>query len=366
MMKIKEKKKVLLICPYPIGGAPSQRFRFEQYLSFLQEIGYQITAKPFIDQKTWELLYKPGLFFQKTIGMVKSFIKRFLLLFQVHKFDFIFMHREAMQFGPPIFEFILCKVLKKKVLYDFDDAIWLKNHSDSNAMLSFTKWYSKVNSICGWVTAIQCGNQYLANYAKQFNTDVTIVPTSIDLVGKHNKMIQYEKDVVSIGWTGSHSTMHYLDFIVPIIEQLEKKYAIKFVVISDRDPNYDLNSLDYFKWDKATEIDDLAKIDIGIMPLKNNEWAEGKCAFKGLQYMALGIPTVMSPVGMNKDLIQHGENGFLVDSVEDWYDQLSRLIEDASLRKKIGLAGYQTVQNQYSVEALKPIYLSLFDKMGKN
>jgi len=359
-----QKTKVLLICPYPIGGAPSQRFRFEQYLSFLSENGFEITPKPFIDQKTWGLLYKPGLFGQKTVGMLKSFIKRFGLLFALNKFDFVFMHREAMQFGPPIFEFILCKVFKKKVLYDFDDAIWLKNHSDSNALLSFTKWYSKVNSICGWVEEIQCGNEYLANYAKKYNSNVTIVPTSIDTINKHNQIIDYTRETITIGWTGSHSTMHYLDFIVPIIKELEKKYAIDFLVISDRNPNYELNSLVYCPWNKETEIDDLAKIDIGIMPLKNNQWAEGKCAFKGLQYMSLGIATVMSPVGMNNQLIQHGENGFLAESEEEWLEHLSVLIENKQLRKKIGLAGNQTIQNQYSVEALKPVYLDLFTKMS--
>lgn len=363
-MVLKEKKKVLLICPYPIGGAPSQRFRFEQYLSFLEENGFSITPKPFIDQKTWELLYKPGLFAQKTIGMLKSFVKRFTLLGSIHKYDFIFMHREAMQFGPPIFEFIICKILKKKVLYDFDDAIWLKNHSDSNALLSFTKWYSKVNKICSWVTEIQCGNQYLANYAKQFNQHVTIVPTTIDTLNKHNKLIDFEREIITIGWTGSHSTMHYLDFIVPIIKKLELKFDIKFLVISDRNPNYQLSSFEYCKWNKETEIDDLAKIDIGIMPLKNNEWAEGKCAFKGLQYMALGISTVVSPVGMNKQLIKNGENGFLAESETEWLENLTTLIENKKLRKKIGLAGHQTIQNLYSVEALKPTYLDLFNRMS--
>lgn len=358
-----QKSKVLLICPYPIGGAPSQRFRFEQYLSFLSENGFDITPKPFIDQKTWDILYKPGLFGKKTFGMLTSFVKRFGLLFSIKKYDFVFIHREAMQFGPPIFEYLLCKILKKKVLYDFDDAIWLKNHSDSNALLSFTKWYSKVNSICSWVTTIQCGNQYLANYAKQFNPNVTIVPTTIDTITKHNRLIDFDRETITIGWTGSHSTMHYLDFIVPIINQLEKKYPIQFLVISDRNPNYALKSLVYCKWEKESEIEDLAKIDIGIMPLKQNEWAEGKCAFKGLQYMSLGIATVMSPVGMNNELIQHGENGFLAETADEWIENLSDLIEDKQLRKKIGLAGNQTILNHYSVEALKPLYLDLFTKM---
>jgi glycosyltransferase involved in cell wall biosynthesis len=365
-MSTTSKNKVLLICPYPIGKAPSQRFRFEQYLSFLEENGFEITAKPFIDLNTWDLLYKPGFFLQKTVGMLKSTMKRFLLLFSLKKYDFIFMHREAMQFGPPIIEFIICKILKKKVLYDYDDAIWLKNHSDSNALLSFTKWYSKVNSICSWVDTIQCGNEYLASFAKKHNSKVFIIPTSIDTISKHNKIIDYERETISIGWTGSHSTMHYLDFIVPVIKELESKYAINFIVISDRNPEYDLKSLHYYKWNKDTEIEDLALIDIGIMPLKQNEWSEGKCAFKGLQYMSLGISTVMSPVGMNNQLINNGENGYLAESIQDWLDALTKLIENRELRRKIGLAGNQTVLKYYSVEALKNSYLEIFNQIAKN
>ena len=363
MDELMKSKKVLLLCPYPIGKAPSQRFRFEQYLPFLEENGFDITVKPFIDYQLWDLLYKPGLFVQKTIGMLKSTCNRFALLFNVRKYDFIFMHREAMQFGPPVVEFILTKVLRKKVLYDYDDAIWLKNHSDSNALLSFTKWYSKVNSICGWVHTVQCGNQYLADFAKRYNQNVHIVPTTIDTVGMHNKTIDYSRERLAIGWTGSHSTMHYLDMIYPVLLRLEEKYEFDFLVISDRKPSFELKSLVYCKWDKINEVDDLCKIDIGVMPLRNNEWSEGKCAFKGLQYMSLGVPTVMSPVGVNKSLIQDKENGYLVDTEEEWYDILAYLLENKEARMRVGAKGDETVEKYYSVEALKAKYLSLFQAM---
>jgi glycosyltransferase involved in cell wall biosynthesis len=356
-------KRVLLICPYPIGRAPSQRFRFEQYLDYLESEGFEITIKPFLDQPTWDLLYKKGLFLQKTIGMLKSTFKRFWLLNSVKKYDFIFMHREAMQFGPPVIEYILTKVLKKKILYDFDDAIWLKNHSDSNAILSFTKWYSKVKSISAWVDTVQCGNAYLAKFTAEYNNNVHIIPTTIDTIGMHNQSIDYNRKKLTIGWTGSHSTMHYLDMIYPVLERLEKKYDFNFLVISDRKPDVNLKSLVYCKWDKINEIDDLSKIDIGVMPLRNNQWSEGKCAFKGLQYMSLGIPTVMSPVGVNNSLIQNNENGYLVDSDEEWYNTLAHLLESQTDRERIGKNGDITVEKFYSVVATKEKYLALFNSM---
>ena len=358
------KKRVVLICPYPIGMAPSQRFRFEQYLDFLSDNGFEITVKPFLDQSTWSLLYKKGLFHRKTVGMVKSALKRFYLLFQLKHYDFVFMHREAMFFGPPILEWLIIKVFKKHVLYDFDDAIWLKNHSDSNAFLSITKWYSKVHSICKWVDVVQCGNQYLVDFALKYNSNVFVVPTSIDTEGMHNQTINYNRKVLTIGWTGSHSTMHYLGELVPVLKRLEEKYTFHFRVISDRNPNLPLMSFYYCKWDKANEIADLSLIDIGVMPLKDNEWSEGKCAFKGLQYMALGIPTVMSPVGVNKTLVNHMVNGVLASSEDEWYKALELFILDSNKRKSIGLEGQKTVLENYSVESLKTTYLNLFNKMS--
>ncbi len=359
------KAKVLVICPYPLGKAPSQRFRFEQFLPFLEEQGYEITVKTFLDQATWDLLYQPGLFYKKTIGMLKSTFKRFSQLATLHRYDFVFMHREALFFGPPVIEWLMVKIFRKKILYDFDDAIWLKNHSDSNALLSFTKWYSKVHSICKWVTHIQCGNAYLADFSKQYNSNVDIVPTTIDTDGHHNTTIDYSRTRLTIGWTGSHSTMHYLKFIVPVINSLKQKYAFDFLVISDRPPELEIEDIQFCEWKKATEIHDLARLDIGIMPLKNNEWSEGKCAFKGLQYMSLGIPTVISPVGMNTTLVQHEQNGFLADSEEEWFIYLERLLQDRALRQLIGANGQKTVVEHYSVNALKDKYLHLFGLMAK-
>jgi glycosyltransferase involved in cell wall biosynthesis len=117
------------------------------------------------------------------------------------------------------------------------------------------------------------------------------------------------------------------------------------------------------KWQSATEVQDVAEIDIGIMPLPDDEWAKGKCGLKGLQYMSLGIPTLMSPVGVNSEIIQNGQNGFLPNNEEDWVTYLSLLIEDGNLRNKIGGAGQRTVQDKYSVEAWKNTYLKYFNQL---
>ena len=355
-----KKKKILFIAPYPFDEAPSQRFRFEQYFNFLRENNFEIHFTPFLDQKTWKTLYSEGKVLRKMLGVVRSFLKRFLLLFTLYKYDFVFIHREASHIGPPIFEFLIAKVFRKKYIYDFDDAIWLPNYSETNARFHRLKAYWKVRYCIKWAGSISAGNDYLANYARKFNSNVQVIPTTIDTENHHNLITDYNQEKLVIGWTGTHTTMRYLDFIVPVIKELEKKYDFEFLVISNEAPAYHLKSLRFLKWKRESEITDLARISIGVMPLEMDIWSEGKCGFKGLQYMSLGIPALMSPVGVNTQIVSHEVNGFLPVKLDEWKNQLELLLTDVELRKRIGEAGKKTIDERYSVLSNQWNYLSLF------
>jgi len=352
---------LVIIAPYPKGEAPSQRFRFEQYLSLFEDEGYTVEFHPFLSDKTWKALYKEGSFFAKAFGMLGSFWRRFLLMFKLRSADVIFIHREASMVGPPMFEWIITKVLRKKFIYDFDDAIWLPNYSDSNARFQRLKAYGKVKKIMKWAHVISAGNAHLADFAKQYNQNLTIIPTTIDLDNVHTLSSNHEVMKPVIGWTGTHTTMNYLEELVPVLKELEQTHEFTFRVISNQAPDFELSSLEFVKWKKSTEIEDLAKINIGVMPLSDTVWAKGKCGFKGLQYMALEIPSVMSPVGVNTTIVDHGKNGFLCNSQEEWKSTLIQLLENPSLRKEVGKAGYQTVKERYSVEANRSNYLTILD-----
>jgi glycosyltransferase involved in cell wall biosynthesis len=353
-------KKIYFIVPYPHQEAPSQRFRFEQYFDFLEANGFEVEIYPFINHSTWKTLYGEGKILKKALGILMSFVRRFALLFKLHKADYIFIHREAAHIGPPIFEWIIAKVLRRKYIYDFDDAIWLPNYSESNANFHRLKAYWKVRYCMKWASQITAGNAYLADYARQYNQNVQIIPTTIDTENHHNIMTNQESPELTIGWTGTHTTMHYLDELVPVLKKLEQKYAFTFLVISNQSNDYDLKSLKFVKWDKQTEIEDLAKINIGVMPLKQDIWSEGKCGFKGLQYMALEIPTIMSPVGVNSTIVENGVNGFLAESHEEWYELLEKLIVDKQLRFQIGKGGKLRIDEVYSVLANQEKFLELF------
>jgi glycosyltransferase involved in cell wall biosynthesis len=352
--------KILFIVPYPIGKAPSQRFRFEQYFEYLEKSGISYEIKPFLSNGIWNILYLPGRFAKKAFGIIGGIIKRFFLLFRLNKYDFIFIHREATPIGPAFFEFIASKILKKKIIYDFDDAIWIPNYSESNKIFSFLKGYANVKHICKWAYKVSCGNEYLCHFAKAFSKNVVYNPTTIDTQNYHNKVKNQQTEKFVIGWTGSHSTIRYLYDLIPVIEKLEKEFEFEFLVISDIGPELNLKSLRFVKWEKETEIDDLLSMNVGIMPLKDDKWANGKCGFKALQYMSLGIPALVSPVGVNKRIVDHGLNGFICSSAHEWEEALRKLLTDRELLKTLSTNTRIKIENFYSVNSNKENFIALF------
>ena len=277
---------------------------------------------------------------------------------RANQFDIIFIFRDALPTGSIKYEKKM-RASGAKLIYDFDDAIWLANYSESNAKVHRLKAYWKVKYCIKWAGQITVGNSYLANYARSLNNNVIIIPTTIDTLNYHNINTDYNQKIV-IGWTGTHTTMRFLDFLVPIIKKLEARYDFEFRVISNQEPKYDLNSLRFIKWERNTEIQDLNQISIGVMPLEQDIWSEGKCGFKCLQYMSLGIPSVVSPVGVNEEIIQHGVNGLIATTEKEWENSLESLIKSIDLRKKIGQEGKQTIKSRYSVLAFEDQYLNLF------
>lgn len=354
--------KIIFLTPYPHGQAPSQRFRFEQYLDALTARGHQYRLAPFLSQATWNILYKPGQTVAKVLGILGGFGRRLGLLFAVPAYDFVFIHREATPIGPPLLEWVIAQVLGKRLIYDFDDAIWLPNTSEANKLAAGMKWHQKVASICRWAYKNSCGNAYLAAYARQFNPQSVVNPTTIDTQHLHNQVRdQAASGRLVIGWTGTHSTLKYLDQLVPVLAQLEAEgLDFEFRVISNQPPVLPLRSLVFVPWRKATEITDLLGFHVGLMPLEDDPWAKGKCAFKALQYMALGIPALVSPVGMNTEVVQDDYNGYVCATPAEWETRLRQLLADPGLRQKLGMAARTTVVARYSVQANTANFLGLF------
>lgn len=361
--------KILTLTPYPPNEAPSQRFRFELFFNHLDISLLTTETQSFISPREWKALYAEKETGSKLLSVIKGFFRRVAAVFRASKHDFVFIHRELIPFGPPIFEWIIAKILKRKIIYDFDDAIWLPDQNKESSIWRWLKWRSKVASICKWSWKVSVGNEYLADFAREYNENVVVVPTVVDTQVHFKARLPIRQEISLptgqtgrqiIGWTGSHSTLQYLDPILPSLQQLEKEIDFEFRVIANKDPKLPLKNYSFIPWNKESEIEDLATLDIGVMPLPDDEWSKGKCGFKLIQYLALEIPAVSSPVGVNTDIIQHDKTGFLASTTEDWTESLKKLLLNPPLRAEMGKKGRALIEKNYSVQSQKDNFLGLF------
>lgn len=355
-------KRVLFIAHHRLDRSPGQRYRFEQYFSWLEENGIQCELSNLLDEEDDRNLYMPRNYWNKFKIAVNSWKKRRADLKRIQDYDLVVIYREARITRGISFE---KKVAKKGIpmLFDYDDAIWVKDMSAGNKWLSFLKSSNKIQKILPLCTHVTAGNEYLAEYAKQFNKNVSIVPSTIDCE-KYIPMGQ-SSEKVTIGWVGSHTTVKHFELVINVYKNLLKKYGdrIQFKVIGD--PLYQNEELGIIgePWSNEREVELFNSIDIGVMPLEEDPWTKGKCGMKGLLYMSVGKPAVMSAVGMNCDIIDHGQNGYVPVGEDAWFEVLSELIDNDELRKKIGDEGRKTILEKYSYGVIKHQMLEIYSSL---
>jgi glycosyltransferase involved in cell wall biosynthesis len=355
--------RILFIASHRPGRAPGQRFRFEQYLPYLKEHGFHCDLSYLVTESDDRVIYKPGHYWEKAMFLRRSIAKRRQDLDHIQAYDVVFIFREALMAGSTYFERSF-KRSNAKLVFDFDDSIWLDNVSEANRRFAWLKGAGKTSRIIGLCDHILAGNRYLAEYAGQFNANVSVVPTTID-TNEYVPTPRSANGPITIGWSGSITTIQHFRGALPALRMIKERFGARVDIEVIGDEGYREDSLGVHgrPWRKDTEVADLSRFDIGIMPLPDDPWAKGKCGLKGLQYMGLGIPTIMSPVGVNTEIIQDGVNGFLAGDTQEWVDKLTRLIDDPELRRTMGTEARRTVEARYSVHAWKDRYLQLFQDL---
>lgn len=360
--KLNRIKQVLFIALHRPDRSPGQRFRFEQYFEFLEENGFSCELSYLITEQEDGLFYSKGNYWKKALLLSKYIKQRKKDAARAKKFDIIFIFRDALPTGSVKYEKKM-KASGAKLIYDFDDAIFILNVSSGNKALSFLKRPEKTGEIISLCDLVIAGNKYLADYATKFNSNVKVIPTTIDT----EEYIRHtsKNEGICIGWSGSVTTIQHFRVALPFLEKIKLKYGSKvyFKVIGDENYVNEHLEIKGIPWNKENEVKELSEFDIGIMPLPDDEWAKGKCGLKGLQYMALEIPTIMSPVGVNSNIIKDGENGFIASTIEEWVDKLSILIDQHEIRTDMGVEARKTVVNSYSIIANKEHYLRYFKEV---
>jgi len=357
-------KKILAIVQHRKGRSPGQRFRFEHFIPVLEANGYEIIFSNIISEKDDQIFYSKGKYFAKLLIVLKSLRHRLKDLGKAKNCDAVFIYREAFMLGTTYFEKRLSKI-NIPVVFDFDDSIWLNDTSEGNQNLAWMKKPEKTADICRLSDLVIVGNQYLSEYAKKKNENVRIIPTTINT--NYHKPLKEKtpSDKVCIGWTGTTTTLKHYDTAIPVLKRIKEKYGDKVyfkVIVNTEEWNRDFD-VKLVKWSKENEIEELCEFDIGIMPLPDDEWSKGKCGFKGIQCMALKMPVIMSPVGVNTDIIDNEKNGYLADTENEWFNYLCLLIDSFELRQQIGKTARKTIIEKYSVKVWENQVLDIFNEL---
>jgi glycosyltransferase involved in cell wall biosynthesis len=356
--------RLLALMPSLYDTSPGQRYRLEQWEPLLKERGVEITYEPFESQELHATVYKPGQLSKKLKLVGQAIGRRSSLLNKIKNYDVVYIFREAALLGPPVFERLIHQT-GVPFVFDFDDAIFVSYKSPSNGYLSYLKFAGKAKTNCRLAAHVMVGNPYLAEFARRVNDNVTIIPTTIDTEKYAAPPAKVKGGPLVIGWTGSYSTVQHLDTLRNVLTKLAERESFRLRVIGT--PTYKIEGVETeaLQWRTETEIEDLGAIDIGMMPLPDDNWSKGKCGLKALQFMALGIPTICSPVGVNTDIIQDNQNGLIAGSEDEWIEKLTRMLKSKELRERLGQAGRKTVEEKYSAVSQAPRVYEVFKSVVK-
>ncbi len=357
--------KILFIVPYPEHQAPSQRLKFEQYYKHFREAGITVIQRPFVSSALWKILYKKGHLPAKFFYVMVGYAQRLYDLFRLRKYDLVYVHLWVTPFGPPIFEWLYCK-LARAIVYDIDDLIYLSEaKSTANRFASILKGRKKPIFLMKKADHVITCTPYLDQFVKKYNANTTDISSTIDTdLYRPKKNYELRENELVLGWSGSHSTSKYLYLLEPVFRRLvEEKIPFRLLVMGD--PNFKMEGIpvESLPWKEEYEVEVISRFDIGLYPLPDERWVYGKSGLKALQYMAAGIPTIASAIGTNFRIIVDGYNGFLVNTTEEWYQRIIELSADLALRRKIGTRAAAKVNQYYSIKQNKKTYLSIISQV---
>lgn len=334
--------------------------RFVQFIPFLKSKGIECEVSPLFNDSMLQLKYRHGSYGTK--GVLSAYWRRVCVMLGAHRFDVLWIEKEALPWFPAWFEKrLLCRV---PYVLDFDDAIF-HNYDLHRFGLVRSLLGKKINWLMASSRLVVAGNHYLANRATGAGAKwVEIIPTVIDLSRYPMKKGYALASVPIIVWIGSPSTAQYLLDLAEPLAKLAKQTPFLLRVIGGGQFVMPGVNVEVRAWSLETEVANILECDVGVMPLRDTPWEQGKCAYKLIQYMACGLPTVSSPIGANKDVVLEGQSGFHADSPRAWFEALADLLSDESLRKQMGQAGRMRVEVEYSLQIASSKLYSLLEKAG--
>jgi glycosyltransferase involved in cell wall biosynthesis len=339
--------KVLVLTKYgSLGG--SSRYRFYQYLPYLKSQDFDITVAPLLDNEYVTGINRGNRNFA---NVLIRYFQRLGKLIGDRDYDLLWIEKEILPYVPEWLERILIQNIPYAV--DYDDAQF---HTYDYYGSKLTKIFlaQKIDNVMAHAQLVIAGNKYIAIRANKAGAkSIEIIPTVIDL-DRYSIKSDDQSRIFNIGWIGSPGTSSYLNAIQSVFENVNHKYDCTFTLVGAgqlRLGNLDLIIKD---WHESSEVEDIKSFDVGIMPLDNTPWEQGKCGIKLIQYMACALPVVGTPIGVNQEIIAHGVNGFQANTLDEWTAYLSKLATDPHLCSVMGAKGRAMVESNYCLQVTAP------------
>ncbi len=342
--------KVLAIVPYHLDFCAGQRFRIELWAKELEKRGIEVEFLPFTNENLTDVLYQSGKIAKKAALMLSAFATQLKNTFKVSKPDVVFIYREAAIIGPAIIE----KIVRRwnvPIVYDIDEPLFVPYKSPANGHLNKLKFFSKVDEFFKMSDTVFAVNQAIADYAGKFNSDVQIVPMTVDLDRyKPSDTPKKSDEKPVIVWVGTSTNQPNVELAVPALRRVRQKVDFKLRIIADDPQDFEGLDVEFIKWTFHDEVRLLQESDIGIVPVEKSVWSPWKFFFKTVQFLSLGLPVIGTATGSNLEIIEEGRNGFLAENEQDWYDKCLILLENPEMRRQFGEHGRKAAVEKFNIE----------------
>jgi len=326
-------KVLFLIQGFSVAAS---RYRVLQYIPYLESKGVETKVS----------LYP------------RTLKENFRFFNDLSQYDIVFLQRK--RFNQP--RLGLLRRRAKRILYDFDDSVMYRNSKAKDPLSSTRRRrFAQMVKNSDFIIA---GNEFLKSQVLPFNQNVEVIPTAIQQERYELRTYSAQQERVTLGWIGDHGSIHYLEKMRPIFNRIGERYPhVELKIVCDTFFDCDRMKVIKKNWSSEEEVADLQGFDIGLMPLVDDPWSWGKCGLKIIQYQGVGVPVVCTPVGINKDLVEDGTNGFWAMTPEEWEEKLCLLIENPGLREQMGREGKKRVLRNYTDEACAPRLFSILTRM---
>ncbi|MBH9538458.1 glycosyltransferase family 4 protein [Novosphingopyxis sp. YJ-S2-01] len=357
---------VLVLCPYPQGVAAGQRLKYEQYLDEWRAAGFDVTVSSFIDLSLWDVAYVSGHRIAKIWGTLRGHLRRMRDLTRIRRYDIVYVAMWVTPFGTTWAERTVRK-MARALVYDIEDNL-LTDDGAPRGLRQKLKGRGKARYLLEQADHVITASPFMVDRYRALNgkRSVSLIYPSVDTETFrpcHDKGGGEPPIKPVIGWTGTFSSVPYLDLLRPVLQELARRLDYKLVVIGNFEWSLPGVDLEVLTWSREEEVSQMQRLDIGLYPLPDDDWVLGKAGLKVIQYMAFGIPSVSSSIGTAVYQVTDGVDGYLVRTDEEWLDVLERLCRDRGERERTGAAARAKAVKYYSREATGARYLAVLEEM---